>query len=220
MPEPRLRPRFIRAAVGLAIVVALSAGAAAVYFKGSGQGNGAKLATVDCDDALKTAKRVAPLAKGEVAAFRPATGPDAFTDLAFKGPDAASLTLAAFAGRTVLVNLWATWCVPCRTEMPALDRLEAALGSDRFQVVAINLDLGDQSRARAFLEAIGVKELGFYSDPTTGLFTSLKQRGLALGLPTTLLIDGKGCRIGVVEGPAAWDSEDAKALIGAALDSG
>jgi hypothetical protein len=110
--------------------------------------------------------------------------------------------------------------VPCRAEMPALDGLEGALGSDRFQVVTVNVDQGDPERARAFLDEIGVSHLAFYADPSFAIVKDLKKRGLALGLPTTILVDGKGCRIGSVEGPAAWDSQDAKALIAAAAAPG
>ncbi len=116
----------------------------------------------------------------------------------------------------MLVNVWATWCVPCRAEMPTLDRLQAARGGKDFQVAAVNIDLNNPERAKAFLAEIGVKNLAFYSDPTTGLFNQLKGRGLGFGLPTTVLVDGKGCRLGVVEGPAEWDSPDARALIEAA----
>jgi thiol-disulfide isomerase/thioredoxin len=160
---------------------------------------------------------VRPLATGEVAAFRVADAPDRLADLAFNAPDGSPATLADFAGQTVLVNLWATWCVPCREEMPALDRLQGELGGDGFTVVAINVDQRNTERARAFLDEIGVARLAFYSDPTIAVLNDLRRRGLAFGLPTTVLVDGKGCRIGGVEGPAAWDSDDAKKLIGAAI---
>jgi thiol-disulfide isomerase/thioredoxin len=202
--------------IALAAVAGMLAGTIAVYVMRSGEGN-APVASADCAGALAAAKRAEPFARGELAAFRPAAESDWLDGLAFKTPDGKETTLAAFAGKTTLVNIWATWCVPCRTEMPALDRLEAALGGDAFQVVAINIDVGGEEKARAFLDEIGVKNLAFYSDPTSRVFRTLKGRGLAFGLPTTLLVDGKGCRIGVVEGPAAWDSNDAKALIGAAM---
>jgi thiol-disulfide isomerase/thioredoxin len=162
------------------------------------------------------AARTESFAKGEVAAFRTADAPEYLADIAFKAPDGADLSLKDFAGKTVLLNLWATWCVPCRTEMPALDRLEAEMGSDTFTVAAVNIDLNNPERAKEFLDEIGVERLAFYSDPSSGLFMDLKRRGLAFGLPVTLLIDGNGCRVGSVEGPAAWDSDEAKALIGAA----
>jgi thiol-disulfide isomerase/thioredoxin len=199
-----------------AALAGIVAGAAGVYFMRSDNGN-AGLASADCGGALAAASRAAPLARGEVAAFRVATDPQNLAGLAFKAPDGADITLASFAGKATLVNLWATWCAPCRVEMPALDRLEADLGSDRFQVVAVNIDIGGTEKARALLAETGVKNLGFYSDPTSKLFRTLKGQGLAFGLPTTLLVDGKGCRIGSVEGPAAWDSPDAKALIRAAI---
>jgi thiol-disulfide isomerase/thioredoxin len=193
------------------------AGTVAVYVKVSGEGKRAETALAECAGALATAERVAALATGEVAAFRVATVPDRLSDLAFAAPDGRKVTLADFAGKTVLLNLWATWCVPCRAEMPALDRLEGELGGGDFTVVAVNVDVRDAERARAFLADIGVSRLDFYSDPTIKILTNLKRRGLAFGLPTTLLIDGNGCRIGVLEGPAAWDSDDAKALVSAAI---
>lgn len=202
--------------LGIAAVAGAIAGLVAVYFIESGESN-SSAADPDCAPALAAAERAAPFAKGEVAAFRVSTAPDKLADIGFKAPDGADTTLGAFVGKTVLFNLWATWCVPCRTEMPALDRLENALGGKNFQVVAVNIDLRNEERARAFLGEIGVKKLAFYSDPTTALFADLKKRGLAFGLPTTVLVDGRGCRIGVLEGPAAWDSDDARALIGAAL---
>ncbi len=207
--------------LGLAAVAGILAGAVAVYVRESTQGNGLdRAASVDCAGAVATAARLDPLVKGEVAAFRPVDKPDLVRDLAFQAPDGSETSLAAFAGKTVLVNLWATWCVPCRAEMPALDRLEGVLGSDRFSVVAVNVDQNNPERARAFLKQIGVSRLAFYADPTFAVFNALKKRGLALGLPTTILVDGKGCRIGGVEGPAEWDSEDAKALIAAASAPG
>lgn len=206
--------------LGIAAIAGILAGAVAVYVRGSADGNGTGgQAAVDCAGAVKEAARVAPLAIGQVAAFRPADKPDLVRNLAFRTPDGKDTTLAAFAGKTVLLNVWASWCVPCRAEMPALDKLEGALGSDRFSVVAVNVD-NNSARGRAFLGDIGVSKLAFYTDPTLGIVNALKKRGLAIGLPSTILVDGKGCRIGGVEGPAEWDSKDAQALIKAALASG
>ena len=119
-------------------------------------------------------------------------------------------------GRVKIVNFWASWCAPCRAEMPELDALQKEMGGDRFEVVAVNVDTGDDVKPKKFLEETGVKTLGFYRDNTLDLFNDLKKRGLALGLPVTLLIDGEGCLLAHMNGPAAWASEDAKALIKAA----
>ena len=203
--------------IAIAAVAGVLAGTAAVYVSGSADGNAA-LTAVNCADALAAAKRVSPLAKGEVAAFRAAKAGDALTDLVFLGPDGERTGLSAFAGKTVLVNLWATWCVPCRAEMPTLNRLQAERAGNDFAVVAIDLDVGDAARrAPAFLGEIGADKLAFYADPTLSVLNAVKKRGIAIGLPTTLLVDAKGCRIGVIEGPAVWDSADAKALIVAAI---
>jgi len=213
MADSRNRRKI--ALLALAAVAGAAAGTLAVYFMAVGNGN--RALDPDCAPALAVVKRMAPLARGEVAAFLVADPPEKLENLGFKGPDGANLTLAAFTGKTVLVNLWATWCVPCRVEMPALDRLQAAKGSDRFQVVAVNVDLKNSERARLFLDETGVRNLAFYSDPTNSSFAKIKQRGLAFGLPTTLLFDGKGCRLGVLTGPAAWDSPDSNALLDAAI---
>jgi thiol-disulfide isomerase/thioredoxin len=174
----------------------------------------------ECAETPAIVNRIEPFIQGEVAALRSATNPEPLADITFTGPDGAETSLAAFTGRTLLVNLWATWCVPCRTEMPTLDSLEAALGGDDFSVVAINIDLNNPDRARAFLEETGIKNLDFYSDSNAKVFAGLKKRGLAFGLPVTLLLDGNGCRIASVDGAAEWDSDDAKALIAAAIGAG
>lgn len=205
--------------VAAAAVAGIVAGTVAVYVRGGGAGN-TDAAAVDCAGALKVAERLVPLAHGEVAAFRPADKAEVFTDIAFKAPDGSDISLAAFAGRTVLLNLWATWCVPCRAEMPALDRLQAAVGGDDFAVAAVNVDVREPARAAAFLESIGVTSLALYTDPTLAVFNEMKRRGLAIGLPTTVLIDPKGCRLGILEGPAAWDSIEARTLIDAARGRG
>lgn len=197
-----------------AAVAGLLAGGIGVYVRQAGDSN--VQASVNCDAAVAVARHLAGLATGEVAAFRASDKPESFATLAFKDADGKDSTLAAFAGRLVLVNLWATWCVPCRAEMPALDRLAATKGDAAFAVVPINLDVKGPATARAFLDKIGVTHLPLYSDPDMGVFNDLKSRGLTLGLPTSLLLDGKGCRLGIVQGPAGWDSKEAAALIDAA----
>ena len=126
-------------------------------------------------------------------------------------------TLADFRGRTVLLNLWATWCVPCRKEMPALDALQAKLGGDDFEVVAVNIDTRNLDKPKAWLKEVGIKRLGYYADPSAKVFQDLKAIGKAFGMPTTLLIDPNGCELGTLAGPAEWASEDAIKLIEAAL---
>jgi thiol-disulfide isomerase/thioredoxin len=125
--------------------------------------------------------------------------------------------LEHWRGRTVLLNLWATWCVPCRKEMPALDALEQRLGGPKFEVVAVNIDTRDTGKPRTWLKEVGVQKLAYYADPTARTFQDLKSIGRAFGMPTTLLIDGQGCEIGTIAGPAEWASEDAIKLINAAL---
>jgi thiol-disulfide isomerase/thioredoxin len=138
----------------------------------------------------------------------------------FEDGEGRPVRLSVFRGRPVLVNLWATWCGPCRKEMPALDRLQAALGGEKFSVVPISIDTGDPERPRQFLDSVGVKNLPLYTDRSTDIFEALKTRSLALGLPVTLLLDRNGCRLGHINGPAEWDSEEGKRLIEAAIGAG
>ncbi|MDP3525989.1 MAG: TlpA disulfide reductase family protein, partial [Hoeflea sp.] len=104
-------------------------------------------------------------------------------------------------------------------EMPALAELQSELGDDEFKVLAINIDAGDVSKPQAFLDEIGVSNLGLYRDASMGVFNTLKKEGVAFGLPVTLMIGKDGCMLGAMNGPAEWASEDAKALI-AALKAG
>ena len=170
-----------------------------------------------CADAVKTAARIAPFARGEVAALTMSRTPFRVPDLAFKDAEGRARTLANWRGRTVLLNLWATWCVPCRKEMPALDALEAALGGPTFEVVAVDIDTRDPGKPLAFLKEVGVTHLAYYSDPSAKAFQDLKLAGKAFGMPTTLIVDPSGCEIGEMAGPAAWASVDGLKLISAAL---
>jgi thiol-disulfide isomerase/thioredoxin len=171
-----------------------------------------------CGPAAATVARLKPLARGEVAAFQVAATPRPLPDLAFARPDGAPGGLADFRGRTVLLNLWATWCAPCRKEMPALDALQGELGGTGFEVVAVNIDTRNLERPRQWLAENGITRLGYYADPKTATFQTLRAAGKAIGMPTTLLIDAQGCELGVLHGAAHWDSDDAKALIRAALE--
>lgn len=208
----------------LALVAGALAGAVAVYVRENHLGNAAQpqIAAASANDAACTAKadearKIGASATGQVAALLPADPPQSLKDLAFEGPDGQPMTLGDRAGKTLLINLWATWCAPCRAEMPALDALQQEKGSDSFEVVAINVDTGNASKPQKFLEETGVKNLALYREPTLALFDSVKKRGLALGLPVTMLVDGEGCLLGFMNGPAEWSSEDAKRLIDAAL---
>jgi thiol-disulfide isomerase/thioredoxin len=203
----------------LAMVVAggiagVAAGLAAVYGIGTLKRNAADEA---CAGAVDLAQRLAPLARGEVAAFTVADPSLRLPDLAFRDAGGRQHRLADWRGRTVLLNLWATWCVPCRKEMPALDALEGKLGGPAFEVVAINIDTRDSDKPRAWLKEVGVDRLGYYADPSAKVFQDLKAVGRAAGMPTTLLVDPAGCEIGTVAGPAEWASEDAVKLVTAAL---
>jgi thiol-disulfide isomerase/thioredoxin len=166
---------------------------------------------------VAVAGRLAPLARGEVAAVNVAKEPAPLPNLAFAGPEGQPMTLADLKGRTVLLNLWATWCAPCRHEMPALDKLQADLGAKDFEVVAVNIDTRNLEKPKAWLKEAGVTRLAYYADPQAKVFQDLRQIGKAVGMPTTFLIDPNGCELAALSGPAEWASEDAKKLVQAAL---
>ena len=214
---PSGRAKLLRILL-VAALLGMAAGFAAVYGIGGLKRNGTPSAdALACTGAVETAKKLAPLARGEVAAFVPAETPRRLPELMFTNGEGQPAKLSDFRGRVALINLWATWCVPCRKEMPALDALEGKLGGPAFSVVAVNLDTGDRAKPRKFLDEIGVKHLAYYEDPSTNVFQDLKRYGGAIiGLPATVLVDRDGCELGVLPGPADWASEDALALIRAA----
>ena len=213
----------------LAAVAGALAGAVAVYVTSGPAGNNAPeapAAQIDeadvaaCAAKADRAKSLAASATGEVAAMLSADPPQSLKGLAFNAPDGKPMTLADRSGKTVLLNLWATWCFPCREEMPALNALQKETGSEKFEVMAVNVDTGDDTKPKKFLAETGIDALGYYRDNTLSLFNELKTRGLALGLPVTLLIDADGCLLAHMNGPANWASDDAKRLIAAATGGG
>jgi len=207
--DSKPRRRRVLMPVAGAFVAAVAAGAV-LY----GTLQPAGKAGSDCPaDSAKLAARLKPFAKGDLSALQVMTEPRRPGSFAFERPDGDKATLADFKGRAVLFNLWATWCAPCRAEMPALDRLEASQGGPRFQVVAVNVDTARLEKRAAFLDSIGVKTLTRYADPSGDAFETLRRDGKALGLPVTLVIDKDGCELASVEGGAKWDSADAQALV-------
>ena len=205
------RLRLVSAAAAAGILVVL----AGVYGIEHRRSNPADAA---CQAAVNTAKKLAPLVRGEVAALAPASTPFHVPDLAFKDAQGHDRTLADWRGRTVLLNLWATWCVPCRREMPALDALQTMLGGPDFEVVAVNIDTRDPEKPLAFLKDVGVTRLAYYSDASAKIFEDLKEAGKAFGMPTTVIVDRSGCEIGAMAGPAEWASDDGVKLVGAAIN--
>jgi thiol-disulfide isomerase/thioredoxin len=130
-------------------------------------------------------------------------------DVSFEDKDEKTRTLSEFDGKVIVLNFWATWCAPCRKEMPGLDRLHAKLGSDKFMVLALGQDLGGISKVTRFLRALKIKNLDIYNDKTV---KSGRTFGV-FGLPATLIIDKQGMEVGRLVGPAEWDSPEAVDLI-------
>jgi thiol-disulfide isomerase/thioredoxin len=213
VPKPRLgRPVLIAALLGV------GAGLAAVYGMGGLQRNGTPAqADAGCEGTVEAARRLKPLVHGEIAALTLSETPRRIPDLSFRDLGGRPVRLADFRGQSVLLNLWATWCIPCRKEMPALDRLQGQINGKDFAVVAVNIDTGDPAKPHRFLSDVGIKNLAYYDDPSTNVFQELKRVGRAVGLPTSILIDRTGCEIGYLAGPAEWSSEEAITLIQAAL---
>src|SRR5947207_15107306 len=189
MPElPRpTATRRIPIAAG-AVVIGALIGFAGVY----GIGGLNRTATGDpaCRPAVDLARKLAPLAHGEVAALTMATSPLRLPDLAFEDAEGKPRKLSEWRGKTVLVNLWATWCVPCRKEMPALDSLQTKLGGKDFEVVAINIDTRDPEKPKNFLKDANLTRLDYFSDQKAKVFQDIKSIVLALGMPTSVLIVG------------------------------
>ncbi len=217
IPDPApARAKSWRVPVLIGALVLIAGLGAVLYEIGQPDSKEAAAIAAKCAPSRALAARLKPLVHGEIAALNLNFSPKPVPDLSFTGPGGDKTSLAAFKDRLVLLNLWATWCVPCREEMPSLDRLEGALGSDGFEVVAINIDTARLERPKAFLKEINVQKLGFFADSTANVFQALKQTGKVVGLPTTILVGPDGCEVGTTSGPAKWDSEDAAALITAA----
>lgn len=194
------------------LVLAALAGAAAFY---SGAGDGGNSAT--CPGSPEKLAAMAPLARDDVAAVEVAKTARPLPDLAFQGPDGQPLTLASFRGRTLLVNLWATWCPPCLKEMPSLDRLQTQMGGKDFEVVTINIDTRNLDKPRAWLAERNIEKLAYYADPQAKVFQDMRAARKVDGMPISLIVDPSGCELALLQGPAEWSSPAAKALIGAAL---
>jgi thiol-disulfide isomerase/thioredoxin len=214
-PEASGKRRSRRIAlIAGAVVAGAVIGFAGVYGIGGLTRNAGDAA---CRPTFDIAKKAATQMKGEVAAVTAASRPFLVPDLTFRDADGAEKRLSDWRGRTILLNLWATWCVPCRKEMPALDQLQAKLGGKDFQVVAVNIDTRDLDKPKTWLNEAGIKSLTYFSDAKAKVFQDLKLAGKAFGMPTTLLIDTAGCEIGTLAGPAEWASDDALNLVRAAL---
>ena len=202
----RPRGKWTAVVVGaLALVAASAVGLYAVM----PHGGKATAHSGACARSLDLAQALDPLAHGDVAALILASTPNDLGAVTFQDNESKPTTIADFKGRTILLNLWATWCVPCRAEMPALDRLQSVLGSPKFEVVPVDIDTTRLDKPRAFLHGIGATHVKFYADHSADILQALHGKGL----PTSVLIGPDGCEIGTMDGPAPWDSPDAKALI-------
>ena len=141
--------------------------------------------------------------------------PRPMPELAFEDDKERKRALSEFRGKVVLLNIWATWCVPCREEMPALDRLQQKRGGPGFEVLALSIDSGGAAAVRRFFDEIWICSLAIYVDPAMRATSSLQ----VVGVPTTLLVDRQGRELGRHAGPAQWDTPEAMREIARHMES-
>jgi thiol-disulfide isomerase/thioredoxin len=164
-------------------------------------------------DVKTTPISLKPFASGTMAGVVIHAAPKPIPTLTFADAQGQAKTLADWKGRVVLLNLWATWCTPCREEMPALANLQKALGSKDFEVIALSVDRKGAEASSAFLKEVKADNLGTFVEPEGNSLQVLQ----ALGLPATVLINRKGEEVARLLGPAEWDSLEAQALINAVI---
>jgi thiol-disulfide isomerase/thioredoxin len=208
-PLNRLKPRRV-------LVIALASAAVALVATLI-VGNFMPAGASQCAPQSVRAQKIDAVAVGNLAALNGTGTGRGYRDLAFADQAGAQKTIGDFTGKKLLVNFWASWCVPCRAEMPALESLARQYDSQSFMVLPINLDVGDSGlkKAKKFL-ADEKLTLPLYPAPLQA-FQRLQQQAVTVGLPTTLLLDEKGCELAVLQGPAEWDSPDGRAVIDALL---
>jgi len=210
-PTRRLQPRRV-------MLIALGSAALALVLT-LVVGNFMPVQATQCDPQVIKGQKIDAAAVGMLAALNGTGEGRGYADMAFKDAAGAPTTIGSFAGKKLLVNFWASWCVPCREEMPALDAIATKYNSDTFMVLPINLDVGESGleKAKTFLADAGLKNLPLYADSTFDAFKRLQQQAVAIGLPATLLLDEKGCELAVLQGPAEWDSPDGHNVIDALI---
>jgi thiol-disulfide isomerase/thioredoxin len=198
----------IAAILGLALIYGIFAlfGNGGNGFDNGGNGMDVR-PTISGGSSLKTHVR------GEMKSFAVHDRPRALPDFAYIDEKGATHSLKELRGKVALLNLWATWCGPCRREMPWLDDLQKRMGGPDFEVLTISLDRGGLEKPRRFFDKAGVRHLVLYGDPTGRLGAKLR----AFAMPTSLLLDRKGRELGRLAGGARWSGKDAMALIKAAI---
>ena len=202
------------------IILAVIATGIGIYVINTGSGNDLLTTASDetgCKVDTANADALDAVIKGDIAAMRLVDDPLDVSGLAFADRDGKPATLGDWKGRVVLFNLWATWCAPCRAEMPAFEELETTHGGEDFQVVPVSVDLGDAVKPKAFYAEINLTALPFFHEGELTIFNTLKKKGMAFGMPVTLLVDRNSCAVAVLNGPAEWAGADAVNLIQTAI---
>lgn len=205
--RPTLQPRRV-------LVIALASAAVALAIT-LYVGNSGTPQASECPVQAEAAAAIDAAALGELAALNGTGEGRGYADMGFKDAAGAPLTVGDFGGKKLLINFWASWCVPCREEIPALDAVADRYNSEQFMVLPINLDLGEDglAKAQAFLDEGAFQHLPLYADSTFEAFERLKREAVAIGLPATLLVDEEGCELAVLQGPAEWDTPDGHKVV-------
>jgi thiol-disulfide isomerase/thioredoxin len=153
-------------------------------------------------------------ALGELAGVNGTGQGRSYADMVLKDAAGTPLTVARFEGKRLLINFWASWCVPCREEMPALNALASKYNSEKFMVLPVNTGETDPAKGAAFLKAGNWPNLPLYAEANAfEIINRLKTSAVSAGLPASVLVDEKGCELAVLQGPAEWDSPDGDKLI-------
>ncbi|MEZ5925405.1 MAG: TlpA disulfide reductase family protein [Hyphomicrobiaceae bacterium] len=217
-PSDKVAPRTI--VIVVAALLAAIAGFGAVYVSLAPPVHDEPPQAVSTAPSAPTGTQATPsggglkaYAKGKMVTFVAKPAPEAVPEITFQDSTGKTRSLAEWRGKVVLLNIWATWCAPCRREMPALDALKRTKGGPEFDVVALSTDRDGIAKAKAFLDEIKVDALEPLVDPTSRSASALK----VIGMPTTLLLDREGRELGRLVGPAEWDSDDAQRLVEAAI---
>jgi thiol-disulfide isomerase/thioredoxin len=204
---PKLRPARV---LLLALISAGVALALTLWI-----GNSAAPRATECPVQADRAAKIDFAAVGELAALSGTGKGRNYADIGFNDAEGKPLTIADFKGKKLLVNFWASWCLPCREEMPALDAIAAKFNSDDFLVLPINTGDPQLEKGKAFLAEGGFEHLPFYTN--FELFKTLQQMAVITGLPGTVLLDENGCELAALPGPAEWNTPDGENVVRALL---